>query len=180
MLSVMYLQNFAMMCVPKEDQILCAKIMGILEIMCKIVNTVSKKHPEASMPENIIYCHTICRILVENIENLVLVDGEFCGLSTNKDGSYEVSTCAHSWLETKNGTILDAYPVDCASSSVLMIPRNISEQAKLTPYYGACKYVKCAPNPKYFNLDQINQDVEEFKKFMRKWVHIVDSQTDPS
>lgn len=173
----MHFKNFAFMNIPKEDQLLCGEIVGVLDVMYNIVRTVSRKHPDVVLPG--ITCHSICRVLVKNIESLTLIDGQFNGLCI-QDGKYAVSGCAHSWLKTPTGeTILDPYPVDCGSSgTVIVVPVNIPEDWKSSAYYGACKYVECQPNPNYFNLDEINRDTLDLENFMKEWVKILDDSAD--
>ena len=69
-------------------------------------------------------CHTICRAIAGHIPNLKVVDGYYVGVSQtigkNKATVY-LRHCAHSWLVTPSGSIIDPYPVGFLSANAVLV-----------------------------------------------------------
>jgi hypothetical protein len=70
-------------------------------------------------------CHSICRALVLEIGDgsIRYVDGELVGLEIASDLSVKWHACTHTWLETKDGSIIDPYPVGIISMAPLLVTR---------------------------------------------------------
>ena len=70
-------------------------------------------------------CHSICRALVLEINDgsIRYVDGELVGMEINPDLSVKFHVCIHTWLETRDGSIIDPYPVGIISMAPLLITR---------------------------------------------------------
>lgn len=69
-------------------------------------------------------CHTICRALAQEIGDgsVKYVDGNLLGLDISADGARaQITFCAHSWLITESGCIIDPYPMGIMSVNPLII-----------------------------------------------------------
>jgi len=86
-------------------------------------------------------CHSICRALVLEIGNNAIhyVDGQLVGLEIGGDCSVKLHECTHTWLETKDGSIIDPYPVGIMAMSPLLITRG--------GIYGPFTTTRYRPNP---------------------------------
>jgi hypothetical protein len=69
------------------------------------------------------HCHSICRALCLAIPDgsVRCVDGRFIGFEIADDLQTKTWACAHSWLVTQSGTILDPYPVGIMSIAPILV-----------------------------------------------------------
>ncbi|HEY0908172.1 MAG TPA: hypothetical protein VGE35_02370 [Candidatus Paceibacterota bacterium] len=50
-----------------------------------------------------------------------VVDGFFLGMSVGEDRKTSLETCHHSWLQTRDGSIIDLCPVGTLTASPLLV-----------------------------------------------------------
>ena len=105
----------------EEDRILTRDIaMSLYRVQDKGLQKPQKKRPRYE-------CHSICRALsLVFKDKVVYVDGFFKVLNMNhseyKDGA--ILTCEHSWLVTRNGSVIDPYPVGMFMWSPILFVNN--------------------------------------------------------
>ncbi len=128
-------------------------LMSVTKLLLDFT-TESVNIPDDKLPS--FNCHSICRVIVAYIKDLVVIDGNFLGLR-RLDGCqprFDVVITRHSWLKTQDESIIDPYPVGCMTEGPLLIPGC----GKYTPF-GSELYM---PNPnilKEISMEVVTEEV---------------------
>jgi hypothetical protein len=101
----------------KLDKQLFVRVMDIFLITEKYLENNIKGTKEFPTFE----CHSTCRAIAEHIGELKVVDGHYLGVSRRRRNDVKLRYCAHSWLTTPSGSIIDPYPVGIFSVNPIMV-----------------------------------------------------------
>jgi hypothetical protein len=107
--------------IPSEDKKLLVEVNDLINKTRDYFETNAHECLEASYR-----CHSICRAIGAYVRGVKIVDGFYFGLRIVRDAkqkpTVEIATCDHTWLTTRNGTIIDPYPVGCLNLTPLLVP----------------------------------------------------------
>lgn len=83
-------------------------------------------------------CHIICRAIAHHLPQLLVEDGFYLSFrldTTQTPPDAEMGQTLHSWLRTKNGSIIDPYPVGLVTTHPLLLPQAIKTVESLAGQY---------------------------------------------
>ena len=111
-------------CVPKEDldflQVLAWHVCPFTRILTKQNKNLRKKIECSSS-----WCHLAARVVEKTFpeQKLEVIDGLVYDLFLDEDKNFRLCSTVHSWLLTRNGTILDVAPVGIQTFSPLLVAK---------------------------------------------------------
>ncbi len=121
-----------------------------------------KLYKDEELKKTVFNCHSICRGLCLHIQDgsIRCVDGLFLGAKISRNGkSATMTNCDHSWLVTRNGNILDPYPVAIMSiAPILLITKGTYK------YYGGGRYLHDAEVTKRIETSEVLRKAEVLNK----------------
>ncbi len=131
------------------------KDMGLWALALKhIMNAFAVREAATKPHPGTINCHTICRAVGRCVPELKVLDGWYLGVEPpiQFDGRQvligNIRRCAHSWLLTPDGTIIDPYPVGFVITNPILIPAKGDYR-----FFGYDLYV---PDPKVWEIAQLD------------------------
>lgn len=148
--------------IPKPDRKKASEVFTALSMLSDFVHKNAKKYNSLQYR-----CHSLSRAICSNIKGLELRDGSYLGLLAKRNDprskqiTYQISHCDHSWLTTKQGTIIDPYPVGCLNISPLVVPK--------TPRYasfGYSLYVENAEGRKAATTPEFLREARKLTKIL--------------
>ncbi len=110
-------------------------------------------------------CHIFCRALESVIQDVKVVDGHYFGINWLENGSkVSLARCDHSWLKTKDGSIIDIYPVGFIAMAPILVA-STGDMAR----FGKSMYVE---DPK-ITKEVVNRDLYRNVRVIQK--HLTES-----